>query len=346
MSTVAALYPLKFTPRFVEKMWGGTQLQAVGLKQLPPGKQIGESWELYDFPPGTVGPDASSPEDRPGKWVSSVVSNGPLAGTSLHSIMTLRASELLGTAKPVSTSDGPQFPLLIKFLDAREDLSVQVHPPQHYVAKHAGAYLKNECWHVLAADPKARILLGTKSGTDRAMFEQSIEMGACESLLNAIEVKVGDTFYLPSGTVHALGAGIVAAEVQTPSDTTYRVYDFNRVEPSTGKPRKLHVAQALECIDFKTDTKKCWTPPGDEEAVIVTAPQFNVVRRDAQPGDTPNRFKQLRVMILLEGTGILRGNDHDDVPYSRGETIVIPASAEGYIIPETYTRWLEVYLPR
>jgi mannose-6-phosphate isomerase len=345
MSNSVPLYPLKFTPRFVEKMWGGRQLESIGLKQLPPGKSIGESWELYDFPPGTVGPDATTSDDRPGKWVSSVVSNGPLAGTSLHSILTLRSAELLGSAKPVLTPAGDQFPLLIKFLDARQDLSVQVHPPPHYVAKHAGAYLKNECWHVLDADQNARILLGTKPGTNRSMFEQSIDLGASESLLNSIPVNVGDTYYLPSGTVHALGAGIVAAEVQTPSDTTYRVYDFNRVDPSTGKTRKLHVAEALECIDFNTDPKKCWTAPGNTEAVIVAAPQFNVVRRDAQPGDTPNRFKQLRVMIVLEGTGVLRG-DHEDVPYSRGETLVVPACCEGFIIPETYTRWLEVHLPR
>ncbi|WP_199747417.1 class I mannose-6-phosphate isomerase, partial [Corallococcus sp. AB049A] len=143
-------------------------------------------------------------------------------------------------------------------------------------------------------------------GTSRADFDESIREGACESLLNSVRVQKGDTFYLPSGTVHALGAGMVAAEVQTPSDTTFRVYDFNRVDPTTGKPRKLHVEQALECIDFSKDATKNYVAPGDGEAVIVSAPQFTLLRRDAQAGERVTvATGELRVLIFLDGTGTI-----------------------------------------
>jgi mannose-6-phosphate isomerase len=339
------LYPFTFQPRFVEKMWGGQSLARVADKSLPSGKQIGESWELYDFPPGTVGPDATQPGDDAAGWVSARIANGPLKGESLHSVMLFERAALLGGAQPVDTPAGPQFPLLIKFLDARQDLSVQVHPPADYVRSHPGAALKNECWHILEHDPDARILMGTRPGTTREAFAQSIKDGTCETLLNSVKVQKGDTFYLPSGTVHALGAGMVAAEVQTPSDTTYRVFDFNRVEPSTGKPRKLHVEQALDCIDFDTDALKNYIPPGDTEAVVTSAPQFTLLRRFARGGEKVSvATGELRVLIFLDGSGKV-GYGKGAVEFSRGMTVVVPASVNSIIEPQTDIRWLEVQLP-
>ena len=153
---------------------------------------------------------------------------------------------------------GPQgqFPILIKFLDAREDLSVQVHPDDAYAKTHPEAHLKNEAWFIVQADRGSRLLKGLKPGVTRQRFEKSIADGSVESTINSIPVKAGDCFYLPSGTVHALGAGILAAEVQTPSDTTYRVFDFNRNDPSTGEPRTLHVEQAMQCIDFSAPSRQ------------------------------------------------------------------------------------------
>src|SRR5687768_11697072 len=234
------LYPLKFNPRFVEKLWGGRKIETVLGKKLPPGKQIGESWELYDFPPGVC--------DNSGKWVSAEVANGPLAGQTLHQVVEEYGEALLGNVAPVGPEK--QFPILIKFLDAREDLSVQVHPDEAYAAANEGAHLKTEAWYVLEADPGSRIYKGLRPGTTRGSFQRAIEQGRCEESLTAIPSKPGDCYFLPSGTVHALGAGILVAEVQTPSDTTFRVYDFNRVDATTGKPRTLHVEQALDCIDF------------------------------------------------------------------------------------------------
>ncbi len=340
------LYPLKFMPRLVPKMWGGRALERVVAKSLPADKNIGESWELFDFPPGTVGPDATQPGDDPAGWVSSRISNGPLKGENLHSVMLFERAALLGAAQPVETAHGPQFPLLIKFLDARQDLSVQVHPPERYVKSHPDAAIKNECWFVLDHDPEARILLGTKPGISRSEFEESIREGACESMLNSVKIQNGEAYYLPSGTVHALGAGAVVAEVQTPSDTTFRVYDFDRIDPSTGKPRKLHVQQALECIDFKTDATRNFTPAGEGEAVIVSAPQFSLIRRDARVGEKVTVITgEPRVLIFLEGSGTI-GGGKSATEFTKGETVLIPATVNGTIEPITDIRWLEVHLPQ
>jgi mannose-6-phosphate isomerase len=335
------LYPIKFAPRFVEKIWGGDALARVVGKPLPAGKAIGESWELFDFPPGVVGADGRAPGDDPAGWTSARVVNGPLAGRTLHELMISDAAALLGDAEPVNTPAGPQFPLLIKFLDARQDLSVQVHPPESYARLHPGAALKNECWHVLDHDAGARILIGTKAGTTRHDFAESIRRGECEDLINAVEVKNGDTFYLPSGTVHALGAGAVVAEVQTPSDTTYRVFDFNRVEPSTGKPRALHVEQALECIDFETDATKNYVPAGDRDAIVTDAPQFTLRRRSAKAGTrVAVPAGEMRVVIVTEGGGRI-GDGDGRTPIARGDTILVPASVAGTIEATQHLRWLE-----
>lgn len=340
------LYPFKFTPRFVPKMWGGRALERVVNKSLPADKNIGESWELFDFPPGTVGPDATQPGDDSNGWVSSRIANGPLKGENLHSLMLFERAALLGAVQPVETAHGPQFPLLIKFLDARQDLSVQVHPPAEYVKTHPDAAIKNECWHVLDHDTGARILLGAKQGTTREAFEKSIREGTCESLLNSVKVQNGDTFYLPSGTVHALGAGAVVAEVQTPSDTTYRVFDFNRVDPGTGKQRTLHIEQALDCIDFETDATTNYVPPGEDEAIIVRAPQFTLHRRSASPGEKVAVITgEPRVLIFLEGSGFI-GGGKTPTDFTKGDTVLIPATVNGTIDPKTDVRWLEVHLPQ
>src|ERR1019366_4568105 len=213
-----SLYPLKFKPRFVEKMWGGRKIQTVLGKALPTQKPVGESWELYDFPPGVV--EGSS------EWVSAEIANGPLAGRTLHWVVGEFGRDLTGDVPLVGQGGqggAGQFPILIKFLDAREDLSVQVHPDQDYANTHPGAHLKSEAWYILQNDENARLLKGLTRGTSREIFEQAIGQGNVEKHIQSIPVNPGQCFYLPSGTIHALGAGILAAEVQTPSDTTFRV---------------------------------------------------------------------------------------------------------------------------
>src|ERR1051325_2254154 len=222
------LYPLTFHPIFKERVWGGRKLAELYAKELPPDKPIGESWEITDRPEGV-----------------SVISNGPLAGKDLRWLMENHQRELLGPAKPAA---GGRFPLLVKLLDSRDKLSLQVHPPAHKAVELNGEP-KTEMWYFAHCDPGADIFVGLKRGVTRAEFERRIGDGSVADCFHRIEVKAGDAMFLPSGRVHALGAGSVLFEIQQNSDTTYRVFDWNRVGLD-GKPRELHVAQALASIDF------------------------------------------------------------------------------------------------
>ena len=222
------LYPIFFHPIFKERIWGGRKLEHLYKKSIPPGKSIGESWEIVDR------------ADE-----SSVVANGPLAGQTLTSLMERYRAELLGDAKD---SDG-RFPLLIKILDAREKLSLQVHPPASK-ARALGGEPKTEMWYVADAGPDSDLFVGLKHGVSRDLFETRLREGKVQECFHHIPVRRGDAMFLPSGRVHALGGGNVIFEVQQNSDTTYRVFDWNRLDAG-GKPRELHVAKSLESIDFE-----------------------------------------------------------------------------------------------
>ena len=222
------LYPLTFHPIFKERIWGGRNLERLYGKALPPGAPIGESWEV---------------SDRPGN--ESVIANGPLACRNLHWLMENFPRELLGKAKP---STGNRFPLLIKILDAQDKLSLQVHPPAHKAAA-LGGESKTEMWYIADAAPDAELFVGLKRGVTRVEFERKIRDGTVADCFHRVPVRAGDTMFLPSGRVHAIGAGLVIFEIQQNSDTTHRVFDWNRVGLD-GKPRELHVAESLASIDF------------------------------------------------------------------------------------------------
>ena len=213
------LYPLTFHPILKERVWGGRSLECLYHKPLPAGVPIGESWEI---------------SDRPGDV--SVVSNGPLAGKDLHWLMTRHATELLGAARPPDS----RFPLLVKILDAQEKLSLQVHPPPGKAAE-LGGEPKTEMWYITEAAPGAELYVGLKRGVSREEFERKIKSGTVAECFHRVSVRPGDAMFLPSGRVHALGAGIVLFEVQQNSDTTYRVFDWNRLGLD-GKPRELREA--------------------------------------------------------------------------------------------------------
>jgi mannose-6-phosphate isomerase len=337
-----SLYPLLFKPKFVEKIWGGRKIETVLGKPLPAGKQIGESWELYDFPPGVV--DGST------GWTSAEIANGPLAGRSLHSLVTEFGTELLGK---VPLAPQGQFPILIKYLDAREDLSVQVHPDQRYADSHDDAHLKSEAWYVLQNDSDARLLKGLTAGVTREKFADAITAGTVESHIQAIKVKPGDCHYLPSGTVHALGAGILVAEVQTPSDTTFRVFDFNRVDSATGKPRKLHVEQAMQCIEFG-DSKQPDQPrshvagPHTTVSRLVTSPYFKIEKvRFSEGVEQAVPYDQPVVWMMLQGHAQVKVDDvKEPTRFKRGETILIPAKTKNPVLKTlSDCVWLEVTFP-
>jgi len=221
-------YPLTFQPIFKERVWGGRNLERLYQKPLPPDQRIGESWEITDRPEGV-----------------SVIANGPLAGHTLRWLMENHRQAILGQN---AVATGP-FPLLIKILDATETLSVQVHPPAKVAAALHGEP-KTEVWYLADASPDAALFAGLRAGVTRAQFEQSIAAGTVAECLHRVPVQTGDVMFLPSGRVHAIGAGCVIFEVQQNSDTTYRVFDWNRVGLD-GKPRQLHVAESLQCIDFE-----------------------------------------------------------------------------------------------
>lgn len=335
-----SLYPLKFVPRFVEKMWGGRKIETVLGKKLPPGQRIGEAWEVYDFPPGTV--------DSSGEWVSSPIANGPLAGRPLHWAVKAFGKELLGDVPPY----GPhgQFPLMMKFLDARQDLSVQVHPDEQYAARHPAAHLKNEAWFVLAHDPGARLFKGLRPGTSREVLKAAIDSGTVEQHLAVIPAKPGQCHYLSSGTIHALGAGVLVAEVQTPSDTTFRVFDFNRIDPSTGKQRTLHVEQAMECIDF-TGRVESAQPRSSCRGIfptvtrLVSSPYFTIEKvRVIDIAEKKLPHGEPTLWIMLEGHAQVKVDGiKDPVRFTRGEAVLLPATMKNPVLKTAGDcEWLEV----
>lgn len=219
------LYPLTFHPLLKERVWGGRRLSDLFGKLLPPDAPIGESWEIVDRPD-----DASE------------IANGPLAGRTLRWLMENHATSLLGPNPP------DRFPLLVKIIDAAMDLSVQVHPPAALAGQFDGEP-KTETWYVVHADPGAQLFAGLKANTTRESFEASLRKGTLEDCLHRLSVKQGDALHLPSGRLHALGGGVIVFEFQQNSDTTYRVYDWNRVGLD-GQPRELHIEPALASIQF------------------------------------------------------------------------------------------------
>lgn len=229
--------PLTFVPILKEKVWGGRALQRWG-RALPDGASIGESWELVDL-------DATSPSGGGGGAAVSVVAEGPHRGETIRDLLRRFEPRILGDAgtSPQTGAGERRFPLLCKLLDAREPLSVQTHPSPAYAAAHPDAHLKTETWFVLEAVPDAAIYAGLAPGVATRDLPAAAAEGAIEPLLRRLPVRAGDCVHLPSGVLHALGAGIVVAEVQTPSDTTFRLYDW-------GRPgREMHIEQCMACID-------------------------------------------------------------------------------------------------
>lgn len=235
-------YPLTFEPIFQERIWGGRKLETLYRKALPPGKIIGESWEISDRPEA-----------------NSKITNGPLKGRTLESLMREDERAVMGRARSL---DG-RFPLLIKLLDAQDNLSLQVHPPAKLAVQLGGAP-KTEMWFVAAAEQGARLYAGLKRGVTREEFARRTKDGTVAENFHVLPVTEGDSLFLPSGRVHALGKGLVIFEIQQNSDTTYRVFDWNRVDAS-GKPRQLHVEESLKSIDF--EDFEPWLTGGDSQSV-------------------------------------------------------------------------------
>jgi len=309
------MYPLKFTKVLKEKVWGGREFESFLGITLPPGKTYGESWEVSAHPNGP-----------------SVVAEGPWAGRSLPDLTAEFGPALLGRA--LHERFRGQFPLLIKYLDIHDKLSIQVHPDDRYALAREGEFGKSECWYILAASPDAKLIVGMAPGIDAAGFADRSRAGRWEGLFREVPVAAGDFLHVTPGTVHALLTGsVLICEIQQNSDTTYRIYDFDRLE--NGVKRDLHLDKALEVIDFGAEPrlKRAGTRPrtpveGGLLEPLVADPYYTVDRLEVTgrfPVAAEDRF---RVFSILEGRGsFVHGGK--DYPVAAGETWLLPAGVGG-----------------
>lgn len=335
-----SLYPFLLEPIYKEKVWGGRALEYLG-RSLPggPDTPIGESWELADL-------DATSPSGGGGDPAHTRICNGPLANRALGEVVRDFGALVTG-----GRDLGPQggFPLLLKYLDARRNLSIQVHPSPDYAARNPEAHLKSEAWYVVAAEPDAVIYKGVIEGTTPERFEAAIRDGTVVDLMIQFPARVGECHYLPSGTCHALGGGILVAEVQTPSDTTFRVYDWGRTD------RELHVAPALECIDFGPAHTKVFEPQtttrgeGTTCRHLVRCEHFIVDEWSFDPSARGSFTSDDGVVLMvIDGEGTLgwgRENRHE-LRVSTGQTLLLPAALLSTdLVAQTEMTLLEVGFP-
>jgi mannose-6-phosphate isomerase len=307
------LYPLTFEPILKERIWGGRRLEDRYSKALPAHVPVGESWEI---------------SDRPGDV--SVIRNGPLAGKDLQWVIHNFGSELMGGAKLYRA----RFPLLVKILDAQHKLSLQVHPPPAKAAE-LGSEPKTEMWYVAEATPDAELYVGLKRGCTRQEFKERIRNGSVADCFHRIRVQAGDVMFLPSGRVHALGAGVVIFEIQQNSDTTYRVFDWNRVGLD-GKPRALHIEESLQSIDFEDfepDLARPQAQPGPVQlASLVSDPLFTVELAQLRGGETlPLGPGKMQILGIVSGhSRVLSGSE--ELALARGQFCLIPASLRGVVL--------------
>ena len=251
--------PIVFQPLYMQRVWGGRELEHQYHRELPDSAPYGESWEIVDR-----------------KGEQSMVIGGQFSGKSLHELWTQHRAQVFGTGLPESE----RFPILIKVLDARDDLSIQVHPPAE-LADSMGGEPKTEMWYIAGVDSGSKLYVGLRNGTSREDFEASISDGSVADCVHAIEPAVGESIFIPSGRLHAIGAGFLIHEIQQNSDTTYRVFDWNRVGLD-GNPRDLHVGQSLASIDFEDFEPEMDESDGD---VIATCEYFRVEKLAVSPGE-------------------------------------------------------------
>ena len=320
---MSQLYPLRFRPIFREYLWGGRKLGTVLDKPIGDGPNYAESWEVVDH-----GTDQS------------VVAFGDLQDATLAEIVAQHNTELFGMHAPQR-----QFPLLFKYLDAQRNLSVQVHPNDAQAALLDPPDLgKTEAWYVVDAEPGSVVYAGLKRGYDREQFQHEVERGTTDVALHGIEVNPGDCVFIPAGTLHAIGSGLLIAEIQQASDTTYRVFDWNRVDKD-GNPRPLHIAQALDVIDYQQVKLAPQSPRQDGNASeqMVACDKFVLDRRtiDAPLSVSDNRF---HILSVLQGE-VTVSQDPADKPLTRGQTCLIPASHPVELTPHGTCTLLDSYLP-
>ena len=323
------LYPLKFSPIYKEKIWGGDKIRSVLNKDFGSLPNCGESWEL------------SGVEDN-----VSVVSNGYLAGNTLEELIEIYMGDLVGDQ--IFEKFGVEFPLLIKFIDANDDLSIQVHPDDKMSMKRHNAFGKTEMWYVIQADKGSKLQSGFNQQVDKEKYLEKLEKVELTDILNFEEVTAGDVFFIPAGRVHAIGKGILLAEIQQTSDITYRIYDYDRRDDK-GNPRELHTELALDAIDFTLypEYKTKYEPKANESVELVNCKYFttNLLDLNEPIEKDYNKLDSFVIYICLEGELYIETESGSET-FQKGETVLVPASIENVLLkPMTKSaKLLEVYV--
>lgn len=325
---MSTLYPLKFIPALKEKIWGGRKIGTILKHDLGSLANCGESWEIS----GLV-------DDE------SVVCNGFLAENNLNELLEIYLTDLVGEKNYEKYGLG--FPLLVKFIDAQDNLSVQVHPDDAFAQEHYGQNGKTEMWHVIQADEGAGLYVGFNQKITAQQYLDAVADGHLEDYLKFYPVKPGDTFMIPAGTVHAIGKGVLLAEIQQPSDITFRIYDWNRVDMN-GNRRELHTEEAFEAIHAEENLKDFqvhYTPEKNKTVSLVKSPYFttNLLEMDMQVQKSFVNLDSFVIYICLEGSAFLVTDGFKE-RLETGEVALVPAEiGQMQIIPDAYAKLLETY---
>lgn len=322
------LYPLKFVPVLKEKIWGGNKLSKL-LNKAVCKDNIGESWEISGV-----------------KGSVSVVSNGFLQGHSLVELIEVYKSKLLG--KSVFEKFGSDFPLLIKYIDAKETLSVQVHPDDEVAKARHNSFGKTEMWFVLDAEKGAGIINGFKRDTNKEEYEHAVRSGKLIELLNVEEVNAGDVFLIPAGRIHAIGKGIMVAEIQQTSDITYRVFDWNRTDDK-GRSRELHTDLALDVLNYKSQKqyKKIYKSKNNDTVNLIDCKYFttNIIILTKNLEKDYSKIDSFVIYLCLEGEFYIHSETETVFKISKGETVLIPATMRQMELKsDKISKLLEVYI--
>lgn len=323
------MYPLKFEPILKQTLWGGDKI--IPFKHLNESlSNVGESWEV------------SAVEGS-----ESVVANGPDKGLTLPEMVRKYHDELVGESNYARF--GNKFPLLIKFIDAKLDLSIQVHPGDELAKKRHNSFGKNEMWYVIAADKGAKLISGFAEEITPKEYKERVHDGTFAEVLQTCEIQPGDVFYVPAGRVHGIGAGAFVAEIQQTSDITYRIFDYNRKDKD-GKTRELHISQALDAINFsdvQDDFRTAYDREENEPVEIVASPYFttSVYDMTEEISCDYSELDSFIIFICTEGACKMIDDEKNEISLIAGETILLPATTqEVTIIPEGRVKLLETYV--
>ena len=320
------MYPIKFKPILKERLWGGTKLKTIFNKPIETDI-TGESWEISAV-----------------KGDVSVVANGDFAGRTLQDLIDSYPEELL--RKHVHEKFGTEFPILIKFIDAREDLSIQVHPNDELAKIRHNSFGKTEMWYVMQADKGAELIVGFNKDVTKEEYQKHLDNGTLTDIMNYEKVAEGDTFFINTGKVHAIGGGIIIAEIQQTSDITYRVYDFNRKDKN-GNLRELHTEQALEAIDYqkKDDFKVSYSKSENKTNEMVNCPYFitNYLNLSSDFEKQIGEEDSFHIYMCVKGSGTISDGEVE-LPICQGETVLFPASCGKLCVKTSQIELLEVRL--